>query len=268
MEDFSKYNGEGTQLRRAQLRMLEMLKAVDTICRNHHIQYWIDFGTLLGAIRHKGFIPWDDDVDICVLEKDYKPLRDFLIQELPEQFAFQDTLTDKYAFFTYGRIRDKNSYCYHPHFVKLEEQGLWVDIFRYEPIPSLRLRDVVDFIYRRVYHEMHHYGDVAYSSKIEIVTKRIIAYVGCPFAFMAKKLASLLGKCCSGSILGGWGMPPTVFQKNNIFPLTEVEFEGHMFLAPGNWDKHLSEIYGDYMQVPPPEKRKQILDMNTVQIDE
>jgi len=266
-EDFSKYNGEGTQLRKAQLRMLDILVAIDTICRKHHIPYWIDFGTLLGAIRHKGFIPWDDDVDICVLEKDYKLLRDVLTGELPEQFAFQDTKTDKHAFFTYARIRDKKSYCYYPHFVKLKEQGLWVDIFRYESIPSVRLRDAVDFIYRRVYHEMHHYGDVVYPSKVEIVAKRVIAYIGCPFAYAAKLLVGLLGKWRSRGVLGGWGMPPTVFQEKNIFPLTEVEFEGHMFLAPGNWDQHLTEIYGNYMQVPPVEKRKQILDMKLVNIE-
>ena len=83
-EDFSKYNGEGTILRKAQLRMLDMLIEVDKICRKYNIQYWLDFGTLLGAVRHQGFIPWDDDLDICVLRKDYKRLRKVLIAELPK----------------------------------------------------------------------------------------------------------------------------------------------------------------------------------------
>ena len=106
-EDLSKYNPEGSTLRKAQLRMLEMLIEIDKICRKHTIPYWIEFGTLLGAVRHKGFIPWDDDADICVMEKDYKYLREILIRELPSKYAFQDTTTDKYAFFTYGRVRDK-----------------------------------------------------------------------------------------------------------------------------------------------------------------
>ena len=134
MEDLRRYNPEGSTLRKAQLRMLEMLLAVDKICRKHNILYWIDFGTLLGAVRHKGFIPWDDDVDICVMEKDYNYLRDILIKELPQQFVLQDTSTDQYAFFTYGRVRDKRSYCYYPYFIKLKEQGLWIDIFRYEEL--------------------------------------------------------------------------------------------------------------------------------------
>ena len=89
-EEFSKYNGEGTPLRMAQLRMLAILVEVDKICRKHNITYWLDYGTLLGAVRHKGFIPWDDDVDICVMRKDYDKLRKYLQQELPEQFVFTD----------------------------------------------------------------------------------------------------------------------------------------------------------------------------------
>lgn len=268
-EDFSKYNGEGTQLRKAQLRMLEILIEIDKICRRHSIPYWIDFGTLLGAIRHKGFIPWDDDVDICVMEKDYKHLREILIKELPPQYVFQDTSTDKYAFFTYGRVRDKKSYCYYPYFVKLKEQGLWVDIFRYEEVYATKLQNVVDFFYRRAYHEIHHYGDVAYKSKWEILFKRVIAYIIYPFTLCAKRVVRFLGEHSTKDVMGRWTVfPRAKCYKHNVFPLTEVEFEGHKFCAPGNWDEHLKVIYGNYMQVPPPEKREQVLDMKLVKIEE
>ena len=58
-EDFSKYNGEGTQLRKVQLRILDIMVAIDKVCRDNDIKYWLDYGSLLGAVRHKGFIPWD-----------------------------------------------------------------------------------------------------------------------------------------------------------------------------------------------------------------
>ena len=80
MEDFSKYNPEGSTLRKAQLRMLEILKEIDKICKKHHITYWLDGGTMLGCARHKGFIPWDDDLDIAVFEEDYERLLHILQQ--------------------------------------------------------------------------------------------------------------------------------------------------------------------------------------------
>ena len=90
MEDLSRYNPEGSTLRKAQLRMLDILVAIDKICRENNIKYWIDYGTLLGAVRHKGFIPWDDDIDICVLDEDYPKVREAMIRELPNNFVFQE----------------------------------------------------------------------------------------------------------------------------------------------------------------------------------
>ena len=268
MEDLRKYNPEGSKLRKAQMRMLDMLIEIDKVCRRHNIPYWIDFGTLLGAVRHKGFIPWDDDVDLCVLQQDYNILRECLIKELPSQFVFQDTTTDTYAFFDYGRVRDKNSHCYYPYFTQLKEQGLWVDIFKYTPIATPRLKNVVDFLYRRTYHEIHHYGDVAYHSKARRLIVRYLAYILHPFSLIGKKIIEWLGICSKKGLYGRWTLTQTVYRKQNIFPLTEIEFEGHMFYAPGNWHQHLTDIYGDYMKVPPPEKREQILDMSKVKIFE
>ena len=84
MDDFSKFNGEGTVLRKAQMREVAILQEVDKICRKHDIKYWIDFGTLLGAVRHGGFIPWDDDLDISMLSSDYQKFMEVAPQELPD----------------------------------------------------------------------------------------------------------------------------------------------------------------------------------------
>ena len=78
-----RFNPEGSILRRQQLRMLELLDAVDCICKKHNIPYWLSSGTLIGAARHNGFIPWDDDLDIEILRSDYLRLIKILPQELP-----------------------------------------------------------------------------------------------------------------------------------------------------------------------------------------
>ena len=90
MEDLSLYNPEGSELRRMQRKMLEILDAFDAICRKHSINYWLACGTLLGARRHGGFIPWDDDLDVTILLSDYKKLVSVLKEELPRQFKTSD----------------------------------------------------------------------------------------------------------------------------------------------------------------------------------
>lgn len=89
-----RFNPDGSLLRRQQLRMLELLEVIDVICRKHQIPYWLSSGTLIGAARHKGFIPWDDDLDIEMLRSDYLRLLKVLPQELPDNLALQTNETD------------------------------------------------------------------------------------------------------------------------------------------------------------------------------
>ena len=100
------YNPEGSELRRLQLRMLDMLVVVDEICRRHDIPYWIEGGTLLGAVRHEGFIPWDDDLDIALMKKDYVRLLKCLKEELPAQYRLQTHETDRNYYLAFAKIRE------------------------------------------------------------------------------------------------------------------------------------------------------------------
>ena len=83
-----RFNPDGSLLRRQQLRMLEILVEIDKICQHHQIPYWLSSGTLIGAVRHNGFIPWDDDLDIEMMRSDYLRLMDILPRELPSWLAF------------------------------------------------------------------------------------------------------------------------------------------------------------------------------------
>lgn len=270
MEDLSGYNCDGTVLRRMQLRMLDMLVEVDKIFRKNVIPYWLEYGTLLGAIRHKGFIPWDDDIDICILRKDYKRARKALTQCLPENMAFQDTSSDRYAFFSYARIRDRRSYCYYPDFTKLKEQGIWIDIFIMDTTPSRLAKNVVDVLYRRVYHEIHHFGDVAYKSVIKKIACRIIAYALFPISYTTYRMSIFLGKLTGSRWLCVYATKGRcyTYRSKYIFPVDEVEFEGHRFLAPRDSDAHLREVYGNYMLIPPIEGRKHTINLETVKFYE
>ena len=126
-----KYNPEGSILRRHQMRMLEMLETIDAICKKHHIPYWLSSGTLLGAARHKGFIPWDDDLDIELLRKDYLKLMEILPQELPDNLVLQNNETDPNYIFIFAKVRDRNSYMeeYGSYDRIFKERGIYIDIF-------------------------------------------------------------------------------------------------------------------------------------------
>ena len=143
MEDLSVYNPEGSILRQAQHRMLEILREIDSICRRHNIQYFLDGGSLIGAVRHGGFIPWDDDLDIAIMLDDYKRLKKYLMAELPENLLFQDFSTDKNYPTLIAKVRDRNSFFEESDSSKVEHRGIFVDIIPMEKIPSLKWKKTV-----------------------------------------------------------------------------------------------------------------------------
>ena len=135
--DFSKLYPDNRQegetvLRQAQLVMLRMLKIIDYICRKHDISYWMCSGTLLGAVRHKGFIPWDDDLDICMIREDYERFVKIAVNEFPEDMMLQTRETDPHYHYLPlpCKVRDKKSFILSPGYEDEEcEKGLFIDIF-------------------------------------------------------------------------------------------------------------------------------------------
>jgi len=261
-EDFSHYNGSETTLRHAQLRMFEILQCVSDICNRHNIPYWIDYGTLLGAVRHQGFIPWDDDLDISILYTDYDKLSLILSRELPEHFKFQDWRNEKKLMFKVAKVRDVHSY-YDDGLTKRGEmkyQGIFIDIFPVQKSPSFAIKSKIDFIYSRVFRRLRGFNN----DKIEY----FISIMLWPFAnflvFLSRLMTIIQKKKLVSNIYGGLNLPIS-HDLNDIFPLSEILFEGEKFKAPRNFDKILKTIYGDYMIIPPVEKR--ITHANKIEID-
>ena len=96
-------------LRKAQLKMVDILVAIDDICKKHDIEYFLAYGTLLGAVRHKGFIPWDDDCDICMMRADYEKFVQIAKRELPKNLFLQNSDTDPNFPRTMTKVRMKNT---------------------------------------------------------------------------------------------------------------------------------------------------------------
>ena len=128
---------ENEQLRTLQLYQLDVLKEVDRICQKHHIKYYISWGSLLGAIRHKGFIPWDDDIDISLFWDDYVKFMEVCQEELGERFFLQNTETDSGYFRPWAKVRinDTTSMDKELDFVKMH-WGICIDVFPIISIPT------------------------------------------------------------------------------------------------------------------------------------
>ena len=128
------YNPEGSQLRKDQKEMVKVLVDFAEICEKHNISWWLCSGTLLGAARHKGFIPWDDDLDVSMLEEDYRKLEKVLAGMEDENYFFQTVKTDPEYINVFGKFRKKKksveSTDYRARFFKY--QGVALDVFYIE----------------------------------------------------------------------------------------------------------------------------------------
>jgi len=256
MEDFSKINGEGTLLRRAQLRVLDIYIEVDKICSKHNIDCWLTAGSLLGAVRHGGFIPWDDDIDLSVQFKDLKRLSLLLQKELPKQFVVQDYSTDKnYYIDSVLKVRDTNSRAEVVYYAPFKEQGLFLDIIAMENIPSMKFKK---FVLKFNKHPYLRRKEISFHGK----SKNIIGLFLAPFSSILIRFAHWYS---SKSTTKNYGYNyifwmdrffEMQFNRDMIFPLKKMKFEGIEFSVPNNPHECLKETYGDYMKIPSPDKRK------------
>ena len=238
----ARYNYEGSDLRKAQLRMLEMLIFLDEICKANNIEYFISYGTLLGAKRHGGFIPWDDDLDVIISPKGLKKLRR-IINNGKYKYIVQDFSTDKGFVRHYNVLRDINSEYVKDEYIHNQRKyrGVQVDIFPYG-------YGVYDFGRRIISHltfinEKYLLGRHPFFSKLLFYLNRWLVI---PFF----KLLSIFKKD-KYIYLGyenGWQIK---YLKDDIFPLKEISFEKYFFPCPNNIDHVLITDYGDeYNNLP------------------
>lgn len=242
----ARFNPEGSMVRRHQYRMLEMVVVLDRICKKHNIPYFLYGGTLLGALRHNGFIPWDDDLDVGLMREDYNRLMKVLPDELPEHIALQTNDTDPNYFYFFAKLRDRNSLLEEmcPYDRVFKERGVYIDIF---PFDHLRmwthllgapLQGHTFKIFRTAKNL-----DRA-MRKIRFIT-RMNRHITFP---ILRSISRLTG---GRTLTYDYGIPfHLVYDKEDIFPLTTHEFEGVQLSVPGNSHRMLERQFGDYMRLP------------------
>ncbi|MEZ4195104.1 MAG: LicD family protein [Candidatus Paceibacterota bacterium] len=233
------------ELRKIQLRILNEL---DRICKKNNLVYWLDYGTLLGAVRNGKFIPWDDDIDVSMPMKDYREFLKIAEAELPKDIFLQTPKTDSAFKQYFTKLRD----C-HSTFIETHEergtkyhQGIFIDIFPSVEYPKMP----------RLFQKVLMFTTVRSRYKAVVNRKNIfinfIIYGICKFIWL---LLSPLKKY-------GYGMTPEdngyMFSVplQYLYPIVDVEFEGKMYPAPNNYHEHLATIYGKSYMTPPPETNR------------
>jgi len=240
-------------LEQAQKIMLEMLISFDKICTKHHLRYWLDSGTLLGAVRHKGFIPWDDDIDLAMPIEDYNKFILLAPLELPNEIFFQTSLTDTKFKFDYIKLRSNKASIVEFHEKDKEvgyHQGIFVDIF-----PMLAVEDTQQM-------------STFYTNTLEDIRSVSAVSLHTPMGkdnpIKRKILVDSLDKhhkgweCQNNKLIYSGKMPDVAasFHIKEVFPLSILSFEGLNFPVPKNPQHYLSEIYSfNFMKLPSKENR-------------
>ena len=233
--------------------LYELLIEFDRICRKHNISYTIFAGTALGAVRHKGFIPWDDDADVVMLREDYDRFLTVAREELDERYFLQAEYSDHWPM-SWSKLRKNNTTCLEKYFPKDPEihQGIYIDIFPCDNASDSYIvrklqffasrADIAKCLYARGYET---------DSTLKMVFMQLCKVIP---AAPLRAFAQQRGNRDSELVHGFFGGTRT--DKKSIFPrqwFTECEdmpFRDRMFKVSSHYDALLTMLYGDYMKIP------------------
>lgn len=261
-----------TELEKLKKLELMILEEVITICNNHNIDYYVYAGTALGAVRHDGFIPWDDDVDIAVFRKDYEKLLKILDKELSPKFYLITMNKQEECFFHISKVCLKGTK-FEDWWAKQVsfEEGIYIDIFPLDSIPKSKFK-------RAIYHHkcnlinhilmnatVHVYTgsslkDFAHKALYKFLNtipisknywKRVYHNILTKYENTETEYATSYFSQISCSTFGKYG----IFLKSDFSPSKLTKFENIIVSLPNNADAVLKAYYGDYMTLPPKEKR-------------
>lgn len=243
-------------LRQCQLKQLGILEEIDRICKKHAIGYWLDGGSLLGAVRHGGFIPWDDDIDIAMRQHDAERFMQVARTELRSGLVLQ-TPDDERTKEPILKVRDTTSFFVEPHddFSTPYCKGLYVDIFPMVDYPNVsrqfarRYGKGMSKCYS-ILHSRHAYSLRAVAEWFWFGGRYCLCRAAWALAYAFRRTDTYISNIL---INNGYGI---MHRQDSVFPLGTIEFEGRTFSAPQHPDRYLSDLYGDYMRIPPEDKRK------------
>lgn len=254
--------------------LLEMYDEIENVCKKHGLTVMLAYGSALGAIRHKGFIPWDDDMDVMMPRKDYEQFVKIFKEELSEDYVLYAPTSEEGVTNRFAKVIKKGTKMVDVYNVNTSfEKGIYIDIF---PMDTVSKNRMIRRVKGGFFHFVGFIGTSVYlkkfdnqiirgfmeSSKLSKKNYKMRLIVGSIFSFFSYETwYRFLDKIISKeedseyySHLTGYCSP--AMKKDILFPPIEAEFEGRKVMIPHNADMYLKSIYGDYMKIPPVEKRE------------
>ena len=237
-------------VKRVQSRLLEMAKITTEILEHNGFHYMIAFGTLLGAVRHQGFIPWDDDFDLFLFDEEYDAAVECLRHELPDDIIVHDKKTDPIYWPAWSRLRDLNSKTeavLFPDDNAYKYTGINLDLYRLKKInrsevPANHKRENIEFLVRK-----HDSGLIDEATYLRLFHEWTSDYV---------ELCKNTNPIIDGEEVYSFVLLLKQAKIQDIFPLQQYTFEGIEFWGPNNSHAILSQCYGDYMKIPEYDSRR------------
>lgn len=241
---------------------LDILNYVNEVLQKNGIEYWLDSGTLLGCIRHKGFIPWDDDIDIAIRRKDYYRAIDLLNEgDGPYKVLTMDN-TEEY-FYLFAKVIDTRTYIKEKNLKEIKDLGIYIDIFPLDSLPDdeKKYKQIINRVFRlrsMIYYSLLDKKQIKNAN----IKKKIKHHLGRLYG--TRNALYKADQICRFSSNNYYGYIANIVAANNksrkipqeVFAETVyMDFEGKKYPVPKGFDKYLRILYGDYMELPPVKDR-------------
>ncbi len=247
----------------AELRRIELdiLDHVARFCDERGIKWFLIGGTLIGAIRHKGFIPWDDDIDIGMLRPDYERF----VREFPDRGTYRLRTPERGSYmYPFTKVVDTRTSVREEE-LTARNLGVWIDVFPFDGAPSRDYCPSLTKTWRRI-REYIRTRNLPVSGKGRRLARKLGIWATLPLRLLPNNRAALRLKRIAmrhsvsdspyiGILVWGYGLRE-IIPRCAFDGIDFVEFEGRKLPAMSGWDLYLSTVYGDYRTPPPPEKRK------------
>lgn len=246
---------------------VEILIEFDRICQKNNIHYNLYFGTMLGAVRHQGFIPWDDDIDVAMTRENYNKFLSVYSKDLENDYFVQTYESDPNFFRPFARVRKNDTIYKQRHYQNLNiHHGVFIDVF---PLDSVYENQAKEYLRYRYLHRLRRLNVIKHfgvdkdanlvKKKMQQLIDRVLPglkfnqYITKVMTKRNRKNLDYLNHLTDGTESFKYKL--NLVKKEDFLDSTLVNFEGNKFPIPVKYDKYLTRIYGDYMKLPPKENR-------------